>query len=323
MSTTSVPPTRKAYKRGPLAFILGADTPLQLREAVEGYLFALPWIIGLVVFFGGPLLASMFLSFTNYDIVGTPHFTGLDNYAKAFFDDKLFWPSMGRTFLYAGIVVPTSLAGSLFLAILLNQKLLGTNIFRTVFFVPHLTPIVAVAVIWSWLLHPNLGPVNGYLEMIGINGPGWFTDRQWALPATVLVSIWMQLGGNAMLIFLAGLQGVPVELYEAADLDGASGWTKFRHVTLPLISPTIFFNLVLGIIAAMKVFGLAFVTTAGGPAYATWFFALHIYHQAFEFYRLGYGSALAWLFAVVLIVFTVIQLQLSRRWVYYEGGSPS
>src|SRR5690606_27603465 len=148
-------------------------------------------------------------------------------------------------------------------------------------------------------------------------------SRQWALPATILVSIWMQLGGNAMLIFLAGLQGVPVELYEAADLDGAGGWTKFWHVTMPLISPTIFFNLVLGIIAAMKVFGLAFVTTSGGPAYATWFFALHIYHQAFEFYRLGYGSALAWLFAMILIAFTIIQIQLSKRWVHYEGGSPS
>lgn len=306
-----------------LARIVGAQTKLQTREAIEGYLFALPWILGLIIFFGGPILASMALSFTEYDILSVPHFSGLDNYTRAFFDDKLFWPSLGRTFLYAGIVVPTSLAGSLLLAILLNQKLLGTNIFRTIFFVPHLTPIVAVAVIWSWLLHPNLGPINGYLEQLSIEGPGWFTDRQWAIPATILVSIWMQLGGNAMLIFLAGLQGVPIELYEASDLDGASGWAKFRHITLPMISPTIFFNLVLGIIAAMKVFGLAFVTTAGGPAYATWFFALHIYHQAFEFYRLGYGSALAWLFAVILIAFTLIQLRLSGRWVYYEGGDLS
>jgi len=302
-----------------LARLVGAQTKLQTREAIEGYLFALPWLLGLIIFFGGPILASMALSFTEYDILGAPRFTGLDNYARAFFDDKLFWPSLWRTFYYAGIVVPTSLAGSLLLAILLNQKLKGTNLFRTIFFVPHLTPIVAVAVIWSWLLHPNLGPINGYLEQLSIQGPGWFTDRQWAIPATILVSIWMQLGGNAMLIFLAGLQGVPTELYEASDLDGASGWAKFRYVTLPMISPTIFFNLVLGIIAAMKVFGLAFVTTAGGPAYATWFFALHIYHQAFEFYRLGYGSALAWLFAVVLIAFTLVQLNLSKRWVYYEG----
>lgn len=302
-----------------LARVVGAESKLQVREAIEGYLFALPWILGLIIFFGGPILASMVLSFTEYDILSVPRFNGLENYTRAFFDDRLFWPSLWRTFFYAGIVVPTSLAGSLFLAILLNQKLMGTNIFRTIFFVPHLTPIVAVAVIWSWLLHPNLGPVNGYLDQLGIEGPGWFTDRQWAVPATILVSIWMQLGGNAMLIFLAGLQGVPLELYEASDLDGASSWAKFRHITLPMISPTIFFNLVLGIIAAMKVFGLAFVTTAGGPAYATWFFALHIYHQAFEFYRLGYGSALAWLFALILIIFTLIQLKLSGRWVYYEG----
>ena len=311
--------SQKSQPPSLLARVVGAQTKLQVREAIEGYLFALPWILGLIIFFGGPILASMALSFTEYDILSTPRFIGVGNYTRAFFDDKLFWSSMGRTFLYAGVVVPTSLAGSLFLAILLNQKLRGTNIFRTIFFVPHLTPIVAVAVIWSWLLHPNLGPVNGYLEQLSIEGPGWFTDRQWAIPATILVSIWMQLGGNAMLIFLAGLQGVPTELYEASDLDGASGWAKFRHITLPMISPTIFFNLVLGIIAAMKVFGLAFVTTAGGPAYATWFFALHIYHQAFEFYRLGYGSALAWLFAVVLIVFTLFQLRLSDRWVYYEG----
>ena len=298
---------------------VGAQSKLQTREAIEGYLFALPWLLGLLIFFGGPIVASMALSFTEYDILSVPRFAGLDNYQRAFFDDKLFWPSLWRTFYYAGIVVPTSLAGSLVLAVLLNQKLRGTNFFRTIFFVPHLTPIVAVAVIWSWLLHPNLGPINGYLEQLSIEGPGWFTDRQWAVPATILVSIWMQLGGNAMLIFLAGLQGVPQELYEASDLDGASGWAKFRYVTLPMISPTIFFNLILGIIAAMKVFGLAFVTTAGGPAYATWFFALHIYHQAFEFYRLGYGSALAWLFALVLIAFTLVQLKLSNRWVYYEG----
>ncbi|NJN84704.1 MAG: sugar ABC transporter permease [Caldilineaceae bacterium] len=323
MTTTSVPLKRNPPKRGLLAIIVGAQTPMQVREAVEGYLFALPWILGLIIFFGGPVIASMVLSFTHYDILARPQFAGLENYAKAFFDDKLFWPSMARTFMYAAVVVPTALCGSLCLALLLNQKLKGTNVFRTIFFVPHLTPIVAVAVIWSWLLHPNLGPVNGYLEMLGINGPGWFTSRQWALPATILVSIWMYLGGNAMLIFLAGLQGVPEELYEAADLDGASNWNKFRNITLPLISPTIFFNLILGIIAAMKVFGLAFVTTAGGPAYATWFFALHIYNQAFEFYRLGYGSALAWLFAIVLIVFTVFQLRLSKRWVYYEGEGPA
>ena len=316
---------QSAYSKKPtvLARIVGAENKLQTREAIEGYLFALPWLFGLLIFFGGPILASMALSFTDYDILGTPRFTGLDNYSRAFFDDKLFWPSLWRTFSYAAVVVPISLAGSLVLALLLNQKLLGTNIFRTIFFMPHLTPIVAVAVIWSWLLHPSLGPINGFLEQLSIEGPGWFTDRQWALPATIVVSTWMLVGGNAMLIFLAGLQGVPTELYEASELDGASNWAKFRHITLPLISPTIFFNLILGIIAAMKVFGLAFVTTAGGPAYATWFFALHIYHQAFEFFRLGYGSALAWLFAVVLIAFTLLQLKLSRRWVYYEGEGQS
>lgn len=317
------PNARQRAKPSLLGRMVGAETPLQVREALEGYLFALPWILGLLVFFGGPILASMGLSFTEYDILSTPKFSGLENYQQAFFNDKLFWPSLGRTFYYALIVVPLALFGSLLLALMLNQKLRGTNIFRTIFFVPHLTPIVAVAVIWAWLLHPNLGPVNGYLAKLGLPEPGWFTDRSWAVPSIIMVSIWMALGGNSMLIFLAGLQGVPIELYEAADLDGASDWAKFRNVTLPLISPTIFFNMVLGIIAALKVFGLAFVTTQGGPAYATWFFALHIYNQAFEFFRLGYGSALAWILAVVLILFTLLQLRLSGRWVYYEGDVSS
>ena len=204
---------------------------------------------------------------------------------------------------------------------LLNQHLIGTNVFRTVFFVPHLTPIVAVGVIWAWLLHTQLGPVNGLLRSVGLPAPRWFTSRAWAITSIILISTWMQLGGNRMLIFLAGLQGVPEELYEASELDGAGRAQKFLHVTLPLISPTIFLNLILGVISAMKVFGLAFVATQGGPSYATWFFALHIYQQAFKFYRFGYGSALAWVFAVILIAFTLIQMRLSNRWVFYAGSS--
>ena len=304
---------------GVLAKVVGAKSRLETQEALWGYLLLLPWILGLVIFFLGPIIASAYLSFTDYDVMSPPKFVGLANFAKAFFDDKQFWPSLGRTFYYAIIVVPVGLLGSLGLAILLNQGIKGTNLFRTFFFIPSLTPAVALALLWTWLLHPQIGPINVALGAIGIEGPGWLSSKEWALPALMLISLWAALGGNTMLIFLAGLQGVPQELYEAAELDGAGRWARFRNVTLPLISPTMLFNLILGVIGALKVFTLAFVATQGGPSYATWFYALHIYRQAFEYFRMGYGSALAWIFVVVLLVFTYLQMNWSRRWVYYGG----
>jgi len=216
-------------------------------------------------------------------------------------------------------VVPIGLVGALGLAILLNRGLRGTYAFRTLFYVPTLTPAVALALLWAWILQPEIGPANLALKAIGITGPAWLASKQWALPSIMLINLWASMGGAAMLIFLAGLQGVPVELTEAAELDGAGAWARFRHVTLPMISSTFFFNLVLGIIGALKVFTTAFVATQGGPAYATWFFALHIYQQAFAFFKMGYGSALAWIFVVVLLLFTYFQLRLSRQWVYYAG----
>jgi multiple sugar transport system permease protein len=303
-----------------LARLLGVKTQFQTRQALFGYLFALPWILGLIIFWGGPILASMYFGFTNYEIIGTPRWIGLTNYVRAFTQDSLFWPSLGRTFTFSAIYVPAAVIGALFLAMLLNQKLKGTNIYRTIFFIPHLIPAVALAVVWIYLLQPRLGPINTFLRDMGVvDPPGWLTSRNSALYSVILINVWAAVGGNTMLIFLAGLQGVPQELYEAADMDGASAWTKFRHVTIPLLTPTIFFNLVLGVIGALKVFTTAWVATGGGPSYATWFFALHIYNQAFPYGRLGYGSALAWILAVILLVFTLFQVQASRRWVHYEG----
>ena len=218
------------------------------------------------------------------------------------------------------MIVPIGLTCSLGLALLLNQGARGTNFYRTAFFASTLTPAVALALLWTWILQPEIGPVNLALHWAGIQGPGWLADTHWALPSIILINLWGSVGGNTMLIFLAGLQGVPQELQEAASLDGAGTWARFRHVTLPMISPTMFFALVLGVIGALKVFTTAFVATAGGPAYATWFFALHIYQQAFSFFKMGYASALAWLFVVVLLAFTYLQITLSRRWVYYAGG---
>ncbi|MEZ4708636.1 MAG: sugar ABC transporter permease [Caldilineaceae bacterium] len=305
---------------GFLGRLVGAKTTFQTNRALWGYLFALPWIIGLIVFWGGPILASFYFSFTNYEVTGSPHFLGLDNYVRAFSSDDLFWSSLGRTFTFAVVFVPLAIVGALLLAVILNQKLKGTNIYRTVFFVPHLLPAVAIAVVWVFLMEPRLGPINYFLRNIGIsNPPAWLAERSTALMSVTLINVWAALGGNTMLIFLAGLQGVPQELYEAADIDGAGPWSKFRNVTLPLLTPTIFFNVVLAVIAALKVFTTAWVATQGGPSYATWFFALHIYNQAFKYSRLGYGSALAWVLAAILIFFTFVQVRYSRRWVHYEG----
>ncbi len=304
---------------GFFARLIGARSSLEAEEAIWGIIFLLPWLLGLIIFILGPILASAYFSFTEYEVISAPKFIGLDNYIKAFTDDEQFWPSLGRTFTFAVAMVPLSIVGSLGLAMLLNQGLMGTNVFRTFFFLPSLTPAVALAMLWIWLFHPNVGPVNVALGWIGIEGPGWLSSKESALPALIIISLWGSVGGTQMLIFLAGLQGVPQSLFEAAEIDGAGDWAKFRHVTLPMISPTLFFNLILGIIGALKVFTLAFVATKGGPSFATWFYALHIYRQAFEYFRMGYGSALAWIFVIVLLFFTYLQLQWSRRWVYYAG----
>jgi len=316
-ATTSLPGNAAAlpwYSR-----IVGARTQKELREATFGYVFLIPWLLGLIIFVVGPIIACLYFSFTNFEGVGTPQFVGLANYVKAFTGDDLFWPSLLRTFEYAVLVVPIGLLGSLVLAVMLNRAVKGISFFRTFFFIPTLTPPVALAILWVWLFHPSVGPINLALKWVGIVGPDWLQSPQWALPAIIIINLWGSVGGNTMIIFLAGLQGVPQEMMEAAEIDGAGRWAKFRHITLPMISPTFLFNLILGIIGALKVFTTAFVATQGGPQYATWFFALHIYQQAFSYFRMGYGSALSWLFVVVLIAFTYFQLVLSRRWVYYGG----
>jgi multiple sugar transport system permease protein len=317
-------PARVAVKPRTVSFLArlaGAKSPLKAQRALWGYVLVLPWLLGLIIFIIGPIITSFYFSFTDFEGMGIPAWIGLANYQKAFFGDDLFWPSLARTFEYSLVVVPVGLLGSLLLAVLLNHGIKGTNVFRTIFFMPSLTPAVALALAWTWLFHPTVGPINLALGWVGIQGPGWLTDESWALPSVIVISLWASMGGNAMLIFLAGLQGVPESLMDAAEMDGAGRWEKFRNITLPMISPTLFFNLILGVIGALKVFTLAFVATKGGPSYATWFIALHIYQQAFSYFRMGYGSALAWIFVVTLLIFTYVQLSLSRRWVYYAGGN--
>ncbi len=314
-------PGRDAPVPRPWVRRVGLGSPARVREAIWGYIFAIPWLVGLLVFIVGPILASLVLSLTKYDVITPPRFIGLTNYVTAFTGDDLFWGSLQRTFEYAVVVVPVGLSGALFLALLLNRGLAGTNLFRTLYFLPSLTPAVAAGILWQWLFDPSVGPINFLIGSLGLPKPGWLASPAWALPAVILISLWGIWGGNNMLIFLAGLQGVPKELHDAAAVDGAGHWSQFIHVTLPMISPTIFFNLVLGIIGALKIFSLAYVATQGGPAYATWFFALHIYRSAFGYFQMGYASALAWIFALILMIFTVIQVRLANRWVYYAGGN--
>lgn len=294
---------------------------LRQHEALAGYLLLSPWLLGIILFVAGPMATSAVLSFTKYDIVRTPEWIGLKNFVDIFTRDRLFWPSMRLTFQYALILVPFALVGSLLAALSLNQALKGTALYRTFFFLPHLTPIVAAAVLWGWLFNPDVGPINHLLRtwFDMADPPGWFRSPQWAFWGLIIMAMWGAIGGNSMLIFLAGLQGVPQELYEAASIDGAGAATKFWNITLPMLTPTIFFNMVLGIIGALKVFAAAFVATEGGPAYATWFYALHIYTRAFKYFEMGYASALAWIFFFIMLVLTWIQFQGSKRWVYYAG----
>ncbi len=292
---------------------------MRRQEAWMGVLYLSPWIIGFIVFVAGPLLASIYLSFTKYNVMRPPQFIGLDNYIYAFSKDDLLIPSIVRTFYYTLLLVPLAMAGSLLVAILLNNKLVLTTVWRTFFFLPTLTPLIAAALLWRWMLNPDVGLVNYLLSLVGIKGPGWLSSTDWAIPGLVLMGLWASVGGSRMIIFLAGLQDVPQELLEAAEIDGAGTWSKFWNVTLPLITPTVFFNLVLGIIFALRTFDVAFIATNGGPARATWFISLHIYQNAFVTFDMGYASALSWLFFIVLFGLTYLQFRTSGSWVFYAG----
>ena len=295
-------------------------SPAQRRQNLYGYLFLTPWLLGFFGLFVGPGLYSLYLSFTKYDVMSAPVFIGVKNYVDMFTKDDLFWPSLGRTVYYAGLAVPLSVIGSMLLAIMLNTKLRGVTIFRTLFFMPSLVPLVASVILFKILLNSDFGLVNEGLRGLGIaDPPGWLSETSWAIPSLILIRLWSSLGGTQMIIFLAGLQGIPTELYDAASIDGASPWQLVRHVTIPLLTPTIFFNTVLGVIGALQTFSAAFIATQGGPNFATWFYALHIWKQAFDYFNMGYGAALAWLFAVLIVTLTLIQMRLSRRLVFYYG----
>jgi multiple sugar transport system permease protein len=288
------------------------------RRAIAGFLWISPWLAGFLLFFLGPTIASVYFSFTQYNVISPPLFIGLQNYADALTRDPDFWTALLRTSEYVVLAAPVGVVISLALALLLNARRRGTAIFRTFYFLPGLTPIVAAVLLWRWVFDTQVGPLNYGLQQLGIPGPGWFGSAVWALPAMVIIALWGNVGANRMVVFLAGLQGVPQDLYEAAEVDGAGRLARFWHITLPMISPTTYFNLVIGMIAAFKVFELSFLTTDGGPNYATWFYMLKLYHTAFEDFDMGYASALAWIFVVIILGLTYLQIRWSETWVHYE-----
>ena len=308
-SVGAAPAARRGMRRG-----------LRGREEIQGWLYVTPWVLGFLLFTLGPMLASFYLAFTKYTVGDTPDWLGLANFVRALSGkDDLFWPSMARTVRYAFVMVPIGISLSLLAALLLNQQLKATVLFRTLFFLPSLTPIVASAILWRWLYQPEFGAINWLLWEIGIEGPKWLGSPDLAMPSLMIIGLWGSVGGGTMIIFLAGLQGVPQELVEAASIDGANTFQRFWHVTVPMITPTIFFNLVIGIIAALKVFAVSMVATGGGPNYATWFFNLHLYYNAFQYFDMGYASSLAWIFFVLVVFLTYLNVRWSNRWVYYEG----
>jgi len=297
---------------------------LKRREAFWGILFTSPFLVGFVLWTAAPTLASLVLSFCNYTGMDQPAWIGLDNYARALTQDSLFFPSWRRTINYALLCLPLSIIAPFSLALLIDQKSWGTNVFRAVYYAPSLTPVVALTTLWGWVLSQKQGLLNTALRLAtGIQGPAWLGDPKWVTPALIMMTLWAGSGGNVMLIFLAALQGVSPELYEAAKIDGAGRWGRFLHVTLPMISPTIFLMLVLSVIGFLKVFDMVFNATAGGPAYATYFIALHIYFTAFRYFEMGYASALAWILFLFTMLLTVIQFRAQKHWVYYagEGGA--
>jgi len=298
---------------------LSTRASLYLRTDAWGYLFILPWVIGFLLFTIGPMLISLALSFTTYDL-SEVRYAGLHNYHYLLGRDPLFWKSLANTAIYVAFSVPLGLTGSLLLAMLLDTNARGISIFRTVYYLPSLTPAVASSLLWMWLLHPDIGIINFALRHLGVtHPPGWLQSESWALPSMVLMSLW-GIGGARMIIFLAGLQGISEHYYEAAKIDGANAWRRFLHITLPLITPVIFFNLVLGVIGAFQVFTNAYIMTEGGPNNATLFYALYLYRNAFVYFKMGRASAMAWILFAILFVFTFIQFRRSRRWVHYEGG---
>lgn len=295
-------------------------SPMAREDRLTFWCFLSPWLIGFILFGAGPIIASIFLSLTDYSLFSKPNWVGLANY-RELFRDPLIWKSLGNTLFYVIFVVPLSTAGACLLAVLLNQKVRGIPVWRTIFYLPTIVSGVAMGVLWRWIFNPEVGLMNTLLapliKLLAIDNPQWLLDPVLAKPAYVFMSLWAIGGG--MIIFLAALQGIPKDLYEAADIDGASQVRQFFSITLPMLSPVILFSLTMGTIGSFQIFAQAYVMSGRGPDNSTLFYVMYLFDQAFRYFRMGYGAAMAWvLFAIVLMV-TIINFKVARRWVYYEG----
>ena len=297
-------------------------TGRERRNLRNGLLFIAPWVLGFLLFVVYPLCASIYFSLCDYSVLKPPIFVGSANYHEMAMD-PVFWKSLGNTFYFAVLFLPLSTILAISLALLLNTGVRGMAVYLTVFFLPSLTPLVALGILWMWMLNGEYGIVNHalnfFLKPLGLQAPTWLQSTTWAKPAIVLMSLWSV--GNAVVIYLAALQDVPRQLYEAADLDGAGALSKIRHITLPLLSPAIFFNVVMGLIGVMQVFALPYVLTngSGGPGRATTFYAMYLYNCAFRYLRMGYACAMAWILFIIIMALTLIFHRMSRRHVHYGG----
>jgi multiple sugar transport system permease protein len=286
------------------------------REQRLGLLFISPWLAGFVLLTIIPVFTTLYLSFTDYKVLSPPRWVGWANYRDLLTDTEYFWPSLGNTVFFF-LELPAALALGLALALLLDQKLRGMALYRTIYYLPSIVPVVANAMLWLWLLNPEYGLINAGLRAVHLPGAPWLASPLWAKPALILMDLWAV--GGSMVIYLAALQGVPTPLYEAASLDGANAWNRFVNVTLPAISPVIFFNLIMGVIGTFQYFTQTFVMTRGGPDKATLFYALYLYQNAFQYFRMGTACAMAWLLFLITLVATLLVFKTSARWVYYEG----
>ena len=286
------------------------------REFYAGYLFASPWFLGFLIFGGGPIVFSLFMSFCEYDVMSPPKFVGLGNYIGMFTDDPLFYKSLWNT-IFMALGIPLGMLVSLGIAILLNYEIKGMAVYRTFFYLPAIMPAVAASILWIWIFNPHEGILNALIARFGIAGPGWLQNQHWSKPALILMGLWGAGGG--MIIWLAGLKGIPAHLYEAAKIDGAGRFRMFLSVTLPMLSPYILFNLIMGLIGTFQMFTQVFIMTQGGPVDSTLVYAYLLFNNAFRYMKMGYASALAWVLFGIILALTVLQLRLSKRWVHYES----
>jgi len=297
---------------------MASRTNHRAKEYLVGYLFVSPWIIGFVAFTLWPFLQSIYLSFTRYNIESPAKWVGTANYRMLLTQDPLFWQSAWVTIKFAIVSVPLGIFFGIALALLLNINVKGIAAFRTIFYLPSIVPTVATSVLFIWILNPNLGLINRTLGLAGIKGPAWLSTAPWAFYSLIMMALWGV--GGSMIIYLAGLKDIPVHLYEAATIDGANAFRKMRHITLPMMTPVIFFNLIMGIIGAFQYFTQAYVITpTGGPEDSTYFYSLYLYNRAWKYLDMGYASAMAWMLFLVIIVMTGIVFRSQRRWVHYGG----